>query len=56
MSITFIGGNIGIVTDSTVGTVHTTTVHMIPIWLVVVILVAICVPIWIFNKGSRDAH
>ena len=54
VSITFVGGNIGIVTDTTVGTVHTTTVHMIPIWLIVVILAVICIPIWTCNRGSRD--
>lgn len=56
MSITFAGGSVGIVTEKTVGTVHTTTVHMIPIWLVVVILAVVCVPIWMFNRGSRDDH
>lgn len=46
--------NIGIVTENTVGTVHTTTIHLIPIWMVVAILAAILLPIWFYRKRDNS--
>ena len=38
MSITFGGGNIGIIIEKTAGTVHTTNIYVVPIWLILAIL------------------
>jgi hypothetical protein len=50
MSITFAGGNIVISIESTVGTVHTTNIHLVPLWLVLAALGAVILPIWLARR------
>jgi hypothetical protein len=56
MSIWVQGGDIGVVIEKTAGGVHKTSVHVIPIWLIVLILAAIALPIWMARRGRRDSN
>jgi hypothetical protein len=56
VSLTFSGGSIAVVVEKTVGTVHTTTVHIVPIWLILIVLAVAIVPIWITRKGPPNSN
>jgi hypothetical protein len=55
VSFTFGGGNIGVAIEKTAGTVHTTTVYIIPIWQIVGALAAMVLFFWMIRRRSQDS-
>jgi hypothetical protein len=54
MRLTWAGGNIGVVVEKSVGTVHTTNIYVIPWQLTIGAVGLLCILVWAFLRRRRD--